>query len=266
MKSSLEHSTTLQMSTDQSQWPFEAPRNVACFASRHVFCGESIHAVYHDWDDGSWQFHPDREPVDGDCILVCLESVFRLDPTIGELADLPEGWRAERDPAGGWIRHKAHPYPTFEDDGFYLITVGCFPANYPEAPSEAVRSSVGRGDFVKLVFRFADPDTKAQDYDAERMWVIVNDVDPERETFCGVLDNEPMHGKALPDRDSHHVPSASCPCCRQHLKQCLVPRQALALRISEWTRFWGLRPTLKLLLTSGVNTPGLPALRALNAR
>jgi hypothetical protein len=42
-----------------------------------------------------------------DAMIVALGEVYSLDPTIGELADLPLGWIAERTAVGEpWVRAK----------------------------------------------------------------------------------------------------------------------------------------------------------------
>jgi hypothetical protein len=54
--------------------------------------------VSHDADDGMWQFLDGRDdPAADDAVVLGLECVFSLDPSIAELADLPLGWQAWRD-------------------------------------------------------------------------------------------------------------------------------------------------------------------------
>lgn len=99
-------------------WPFKEAANIATFVSKHLFSGDPICYAYHDWEDGSWQFLPNRGTQQSDVMLVCLEDVYKLDTSIGELADLPPGWMAKRDgPFSPWSRSKDHPYPVFADDG-----------------------------------------------------------------------------------------------------------------------------------------------------
>jgi len=63
--------------------------------------------VTHDADDGAWQFvngHGDTDDTDS-ALVVGIESVSALDPTILELSDLPMGWRAWRASVDGdWRR------------------------------------------------------------------------------------------------------------------------------------------------------------------
>lgn len=63
--------------------------------------------VVHDAEDGAWQFHAPDGPdvVIGQGALVGLREVTDLDPSILQLADLPEDWIAFRDtPTSPWFR------------------------------------------------------------------------------------------------------------------------------------------------------------------
>jgi hypothetical protein len=87
-------------------WPFDEPRGRATLCRRSVFLEDRpILYVMHD-ADGDWQFL-DGAPVpeDEQPMLVRLEDVYRHDPTIASLADLPVGWGAERAaPGTAWVR------------------------------------------------------------------------------------------------------------------------------------------------------------------
>lgn len=87
-------------------WPFDDPENVAVFTTRQVMRdGRPILWVSHDAEDGAWQFHSGEAVEVADAMLVSLRSVFRLDPSIGELADLPLVWKAWRTaPGDPWRR------------------------------------------------------------------------------------------------------------------------------------------------------------------
>ena len=89
-----------------TDWPFEDPRNVATFTVRQIMQdGQPILLVCHDEEDGGWQFLPASDVSMSDALLVSLESVVALDPTVAELADLPMGWRAARaHPEAPWVR------------------------------------------------------------------------------------------------------------------------------------------------------------------
>jgi hypothetical protein len=88
-----------------TDWPFDDPPNVTAISTRPVI--EDAHPVLlvtHD-EDGDWQIlcGTTNEPPDGR--IVCLGCAFERDRSIGQLADLPRGWRAWRDSATGpWHR------------------------------------------------------------------------------------------------------------------------------------------------------------------
>ncbi|MEK6703245.1 MAG: hypothetical protein AABZ53_13345 [Planctomycetota bacterium] len=63
--------------------------------------------VYHDAADGAWQFLSDKPVSMKDAALVALQTIVALDPSVMELADLPEGWRAWRSgPTSPWVRER----------------------------------------------------------------------------------------------------------------------------------------------------------------
>ena len=57
--------------------------------------GHPILLVAHEADDGSWQFIG-RKWQPNDLVVICLSHAYSHDPTVGELADLPLGWGANR--------------------------------------------------------------------------------------------------------------------------------------------------------------------------
>jgi hypothetical protein len=75
---------------------FYEERNLGVYTTRKTFDGDPILFVYHN-EYGDWQFHTSAEPDLDDAILVCLEEITKLDPTINELFDLQYGWKAWRD-------------------------------------------------------------------------------------------------------------------------------------------------------------------------
>ena len=88
------------------EWPFSQPRNCAVISLREiVFEGKPILYLTHDKDDEGWQFLT-REPVSKeDAVVVTLEEIVQLDPSILKLADLPPGWMATRQTASAaWER------------------------------------------------------------------------------------------------------------------------------------------------------------------
>jgi hypothetical protein len=83
-----------------TDWPFADQPNTASITTRQVLEGAPILLVTHDADDGGWQFlcGTTDDPADGR--IVGLGGIYKRDASVGELADLPEGWRAWRASAG----------------------------------------------------------------------------------------------------------------------------------------------------------------------
>jgi len=81
-------------------------KNVLTFTVRQIVRdGHAILRVAHDIDDGAWQFFEWGTPDENDAMVVSLQEMTRIDPSLLELADLPLGWRAFRkSPADTWIR------------------------------------------------------------------------------------------------------------------------------------------------------------------
>jgi hypothetical protein len=88
------------------EWPFDDPENVATMTVRQItHGGQPILLVSHDADDGMWQFLTGGPVEMTDAMIVGLGEVYRIDQSIGELADLPLGWTAERSaPGQPWRR------------------------------------------------------------------------------------------------------------------------------------------------------------------
>ena len=96
--------------SDDRSWPFREGANRAVFATKPVIEeGHPILFVSHD-EEGDWQFlcGTTNQPEDG--LVVSLGEIVHRDPAIGELADLPEGWRATRhDDRAPWVREPILP-------------------------------------------------------------------------------------------------------------------------------------------------------------
>jgi hypothetical protein len=79
---------------------FESPDGLVITTRQVMEDGWSILLVIHDAEDPKgWQFlngHGDAEDS-RDGVIVHIERVIERDPSITQLADLPEGWRAWRD-------------------------------------------------------------------------------------------------------------------------------------------------------------------------
>lgn len=79
--------------------------DVACATCRHVIDGARP-VCYLSNDDGrltalcaghDHDFEQDTTPRSTlDCVIVCFDHLFSMDPTLGVIAELQEGWTAER--------------------------------------------------------------------------------------------------------------------------------------------------------------------------
>jgi len=80
-----------------SEWPFSDPPNVAAITTRPVLEeGHPILLVTRD-EDGEWQVLCGTTNHTEDGRIACLGELYDHDRSIGELADLPRGWRAWRE-------------------------------------------------------------------------------------------------------------------------------------------------------------------------
>ena len=97
-----------------SSWPFKEPENTAVFTSSEVLHhNHPLLLVFHD-HDGDWQFLHGEVGPDDEGHVVCLGCVFSRDSTVGQLADMPNGWFAYRDePGKPW---EIEPYESNEDE------------------------------------------------------------------------------------------------------------------------------------------------------
>lgn len=57
---------------------------------------DRIYAVYHDSDDGMWQFIGKMDCDNSNARLVSLEEICILDDSVNDLAELPCGYMAQR--------------------------------------------------------------------------------------------------------------------------------------------------------------------------
>jgi hypothetical protein len=87
-------------------WKFPDPPHTGAYLSKTVHEGaEEVTYVSHDSDDGAWQFLGDLMDEGGGPVLVCLHHPIDKDPSLKELADLPQGWYATRaKPGDPWLR------------------------------------------------------------------------------------------------------------------------------------------------------------------
>jgi hypothetical protein len=92
-----------------AEWPFDEPRTATVFTVRAVMARASpILLVAHDEEDGAWQFLSGLPMTINEAVIVALHEVYAVDPSLGEIADLPIGWEATRaEPGAPWSRKRA---------------------------------------------------------------------------------------------------------------------------------------------------------------
>ena len=80
----------------ENEWPFQEAVNTAAFTTSRVFNeNDPVLLVIHD-QDGDWQLLCGATTNKKDRLIVCLGCAFEKDRSIGEVADLPLGWKAWR--------------------------------------------------------------------------------------------------------------------------------------------------------------------------
>ena len=80
-------------------FPFSEEPDTAAFTCCHVLSGERpVLYVSHD-EDGYWQFLCGEDHEESDAKLVSLHSIYLLDNSLGQLAELECGHSAERESA-----------------------------------------------------------------------------------------------------------------------------------------------------------------------
>lgn len=67
---------------------------------RIFFEDRPILYVLHD-DEGTWQMLDNQPVTEADACLVALEEAIEKDPTLMQVATLPQGWYAIRETVGG---------------------------------------------------------------------------------------------------------------------------------------------------------------------
>lgn len=71
--------------------------------TKEILSGErSITVVFHDLDDGMWQFLDDGELLEERAAVISLEEIAEIDDSVNDIADLPLGGAA-RKKSGVWI-------------------------------------------------------------------------------------------------------------------------------------------------------------------
>jgi Domain of unknown function (DUF4262) len=92
-------------------WKFRDQPHTRIYTTKRVMKGEDlITRVFHDAEDGAWQFHGPPESKKEDIAIVCFHHIIDKDATINQLADLQPGWCAWREDASSpWIREPHAP-------------------------------------------------------------------------------------------------------------------------------------------------------------
>lgn len=97
-----------------NKWNFaDKPTTIALSTRDIFFDNHDVLFVYHDIDDGMWQFHSNKDPKEEEAVVIVLKDIINRDKTICELKDLPLGYYAYRKTKKDkWIKEKN--YDQFE--------------------------------------------------------------------------------------------------------------------------------------------------------
>ncbi|MGB7604162.1 MAG: hypothetical protein WBL93_01670 [Lutisporaceae bacterium] len=88
------------------RWVFKDEPNVMIITTKNIISSKnSILSVWHDADDGMWQFLDGTDVNEEDALTISLEELVNIDDTVNEVSDLPIGWVAWREQKGSdWKR------------------------------------------------------------------------------------------------------------------------------------------------------------------
>ena len=97
------------------KWPFVSPPNVVAITTKQIVIGRMpVLYVALDAVDAEFQFLHELDPRVEDALVVGLGEMLKIDPSLAEIADLPEGWHATREsPRQPW---KRSPTVTADED------------------------------------------------------------------------------------------------------------------------------------------------------
>ncbi|MCL1948398.1 MAG: hypothetical protein FWF59_01510 [Turicibacter sp.] len=80
---------------------FKDPETTAIITTARIMNRmEPILSVWHDEEDGMWQFLGESGPDESDAVIVGLQEIVKLDHSVNEVATLPLGWVAWREKKG----------------------------------------------------------------------------------------------------------------------------------------------------------------------
>jgi hypothetical protein len=66
---------------------------------------QEVRLVIHDEGHGGWQFLDGHDVTGREPVVIPKVELLAIDPSLKEITDLPEGWRARRESAGQtWMR------------------------------------------------------------------------------------------------------------------------------------------------------------------
>jgi hypothetical protein len=81
---------------------FNEDKNVMVITTKKILENkDKIYTVYHDSDDGMWQFIGNSDSDNSEVCLVSLEEICKLDDTVNDLYDMPCGFMAYKE-NGQW--------------------------------------------------------------------------------------------------------------------------------------------------------------------
>lgn len=83
------------------RWVFKDEPNVMVMTTKSIIYNKrEILSVWHDSDDGIWQFLDGSDVNIEEAVMVSLEEIVNIDESIIDVADLPLGWVAWREQKG----------------------------------------------------------------------------------------------------------------------------------------------------------------------
>ena len=89
------------LKSKEKEWPFDQSKNCATYTIKQIMNKEvPILVAYHDIEDHSWEFLSNIETTMDDAMLVSLESITNIDPTVFEIAMIEPGYHAWREAVG----------------------------------------------------------------------------------------------------------------------------------------------------------------------
>lgn len=87
-------------------WTFTDEPDVMVITTKNIVSNKKpILSVWHDADDGMWQFLDGTDVNEEDAMMISLAEIVNIDNTVNEVSDLQLGWVAWREQKGSdWKR------------------------------------------------------------------------------------------------------------------------------------------------------------------